>query len=131
MTPADPPVSVAVIRRTAELAVAAASLRVVADEIGISAMGLRAFIRGEGDPRRSTVRKVNAWYARRAAARGTEGLDDARAVLVVLAGLYPRADRSRVLRTFFGLMVREFQESRMPLPPWVAALEAELTRLAE
>lgn len=113
------------------MAVAAASLRVVADEIGISAMGLRAFIRGEGEPRRSTLRKVTAWYARHAAARGTEGLDDARAVLVVLAGFYPQADRPRVLRSFFDLMVREFHESGMPPPPWVADLEAGLARLAE
>ncbi len=121
----------AVLRREAELAVADASLRVVADEIGISAMAVRAFIRGEGEPRRSTLRKVNAWYARRAAARGTEGLDDARAVLIVLAGFYPQADRPRVLRSFFDQMVHEFHESGMPPPPWVAALSAELPRLTD
>jgi hypothetical protein len=52
-------------------------------------------------------------------------------VLVVLAGFYPQADRPRALRRFFDLMVREFQESRMPPPPWVAELEAGLARLAE
>ena len=126
MPPPELPVSISVIRREAELAVAASSLRVVAKEIGMSAMGLRAFILGEGQPQPRTHRKVNLWYARRAAARRSEGVEDARSALIVLAGLYPRADRPRVLRNLVEQMRREFHQSGMQPPPWLAGLAAEL-----
>ncbi|HEU4881456.1 MAG TPA: hypothetical protein VFT45_04400 [Longimicrobium sp.] len=119
-------VSVEVMRYEAEQAVAATSLRTAADEIGMSAMGLRAFIRGEGQPQQRTLRKLNAWYARTAALRRSGGLQDARSALIVLAGLYPRADRSRVLRNLAGQLEREFHASGMPPPPWLAALSSEL-----
>jgi hypothetical protein len=121
----DPPISIAVVRREAEAAVAATSLRVVADEVGISAMSVRAFILAANQPQQRTLRKFNAWYARRAAVRRTEGMEDARAALIVLAGLYPEADRPRVLRNLVERMGREFHESRMPPPPWLAELAAE------
>jgi hypothetical protein len=124
-------VSAEVMRYEAELAVAATSLRTVADEIGMSAMGLRAFIRGEGQPQPRTFRKLNAWYARTASVRRSAGLQDARSALIVLAGFYPQAERPRVLRNLAGQLAREFHESGMPPPPWLAALSAELQAAAD
>ena len=119
-------VSAELIRHEAELAVAAASLRTVADEIGMSAMGLRAFIRGDGQPQPRTLRKLHAWHARYAAAHRSAGLQDARSALIVLVGFYPRAVRSRVLRNLVDQLAAEFHESGMPPPPWLAALAGEL-----
>jgi|GEM_PF-1047534 len=131
MSSPEPQVPLAVLRHEADLAVSAASFRVVADEIGISAMGLRAFILGEGKQRKSTLRKLNAWYARRAAARGSEGMDEARSALVVLAGFYPEAARARVVRGLIERMEREFGASGMQPPAWLARLAAELGGPAE
>lgn len=126
MPPAELGVPVDVIRREVELACGAASLRAVAAEIGLSPMGLRAFIRGEGKARHLTLHKLRAWYAGRVAARGPEGEDDARVLLVALAGLYPPADRHRVVSNFLEQMAREFQQSAMQPPPWLAKLAGEL-----
>jgi hypothetical protein len=126
MSPAEPPVSVAVLRREADLAVADASLRAVAKEVGVSAMGLRAFIRGEHAPQDRTLRKLHAWHAARAARRPDRGIDEARSMLILLSGFYPPPDRSRVMRHFLRDMEREFRASRMAPPPWLATLRDEL-----
>jgi hypothetical protein len=115
-----------VLRREAGLAVDASSLRAVAGEMGMSAMGLRSFIQGGRTPQDRTLRKVTLWHAGRAAARQAEGEEAARSVLTVLAGLYPQADRPRVLGNFLGQMEREFRASRMAPPPWLATLADEL-----
>ena len=119
-------VPVDVIRREAQLACEAASLRSVAGEVGLTPMGLRGFLRGERTPRKSSVRKLNQWYARRIASRLPEGEDEARAALVVIAGFYPQADRSRVEGRFLEVMEEEFRESGMEPPPWLRSLHAEI-----
>lgn len=124
-------VPVEVIRREAELACSAASLRAVAGEIGVSPMGLRAFIRGEGRQRPRTLHKLGAWYAGRVAARGPEGENDARVLLVALAGLYPPADRRRVMGNFLDQMAREFQRSGMKPPPWLGKFADEVRNGAD
>ncbi len=91
----EPRASLDAMRREAELAVAAASLRVVAAEIRMSAMGLRAFIRNDGTPQARTIRKLTAWYTGRVATRGSQGEAEARAALTVLAGFYPAAEEPR------------------------------------
>lgn len=128
MTSPEPRAPLDEIRRTAELAVDAASLRVVAKEIRMSAMGLRSFIRGEHTPQPRTIRKLNTWYAARVAAGGEAGENEARIVLTLLARFYPRADRARVVRNFLHQMEREFLRSGMAPPEWLATLRAELPR---
>jgi hypothetical protein len=120
-----------VIRREAELACDASSLRAVAGEIGMSPMGLRAFILGDNKPQDRTVRKLNAWHARRVAARQSEGEDEARSALIVLAGFFPSADRPRVLRNLIGQMEREFRDSGMAPPLWLSTLAEELRTSAD
>jgi hypothetical protein len=121
-------VPIEVIRHAVELAVASTSLRIVADEIGMTAMTVRAFIRGDGQPQPRTQRKLNAWYARQAAARDSEGMNDVRSALIVLAGFYPQARQSRLEERVLGVMEDEFRESGMKPPPWLAPLRAEVGR---
>ena len=115
-----------VIRREAELARDAASLRSVAAEAGMTAMGLRAFIHGAGKPQERTVRKLNAWYARRMATRVPRGEDEARSALIVLGGFYPQADRPRVLAHVLDAMEEGFRHGATVAPAWLATLRAEL-----
>jgi hypothetical protein len=119
------------IRREAELARDASSLRAVAREVGITPMGLRAFLLNEGKPQARTARKLNEWYVRRMATRPPEGEDEARAALTILAGYYPRAQRVRVLTGFLDSMEREFRESGMAPPAWLGKLRAEIRQNAE
>lgn len=114
------------IRRHAGLARDASSLRAVAREVGITPMGLRGFLMGQGTPQARTIRKLNLWYARRMARHLPEGEDEARAALTILAGYFPQADRARVVNGFLDSMEREFRDSGMTPPAWLATLRAEL-----
>ncbi len=119
------------LRREAELACQAASLRAVAAQISMSAMGLRAFVRGDHTPQDRTLRKLHRWYGTRMAAHEARGETEARAALVLLAGLYPRADRPRVVEGFVAQLAREFEASGMPAPPWLDPLGHDLRRTLE
>jgi hypothetical protein len=119
------------IRREAELARDATSLRAVAREVGITPMGLRAFLLDQGKPQARTTRKLNEWYVRRMATRPPEGEDEARAALTILAGYYPRSQRVRVLARVLDSMEREFRESGLAPPAWFETLRAEFQHDAE
>jgi hypothetical protein len=60
------------------------------------------------------------------ATRPPKGEDEARAALTILAGFYPQAERFRVLNGFLDAMEREFRDSGMEPPEWIAKLRAEL-----
>jgi hypothetical protein len=122
----EPRVPVDVIRREAQLACEASSLRAVATDAGMSPMGLRGFIRAETEPQARTIRKLSAWYARRMASRPPEGEAEVRASLVLLTSLYPPADRPRVEVRLLKVLDEEFRESRMEPPSWLQALRAEV-----
>lgn len=124
-------VSVDAIRREAQLACEASSLRAVAIETGMSPMGLRAFIRAETAPQPRTIRRLSAWYTRRMASHPSRGEDEARAALVLIAALYPPADRPRVEARLLKVMDEEFRESRMEPPAWLQPLRAEVQRRAD
>jgi hypothetical protein len=124
-------VSVDVIRRAAQLACEAASFRVVAAEAGMSAMGMRAFVRGDTTPQPRTVRKVSAWYARHMARRPSEGEAEARAALSVLAGFLSPDRRSRLEARFLEVMDDEFRASGMAPPAWFETLRSEVRDRAD
>jgi hypothetical protein len=119
-------VPVDAIRREAELARDAGSLRSVAREIGITPMGLRYFLLKQGKLQARTVRKLNEWYVRRMATRPPDGEAEARAALTILAGFYPQSERFRVLSGFLDSMEREFRQSGVQVPGWLAKLRDEL-----
>ena len=114
------------IRREAVLARDASSLRAAAREVGITPMGLRAFLMNRGTPQARTVRKLNSWYVRRMATRPPEGEDEARAALTILAGYYPQKQRFRVLSRVLDSMEAEFRESGLAPPAWLEKLRAEI-----
>jgi hypothetical protein len=122
----EPRVSVARIRREAQLACEAASLRSVAADVGLTPMGLRRFIRGESTPQPRTVRKLTLWYARRMGAQEPEGEQATRAALTVFLALYPPADRPRVERLFLRLMEEQFHESGIAPPAWLQVLWSDV-----
>ncbi len=124
-------VPVDAIRREAELARDAGSLRQVAREVGITPMGLRYFLLNQGKQQARTVRKLNEGYVRRMATRPPKGEEEARAALTILAGFYPQAERFRVLTGLLDSMEREFRDSGMEAPEWLARLRAELQRDGE
>lgn len=118
--------SVAVIRLAVDRAVQASSLRAVGDEIGISAMAVRSFILEENEPQPRTLRKLRAWYADYAASHGNVGEPEARILLALLLAFYPKASHLRVQRNFLDERERDYRESGMEAPPWIATLRAEL-----
>lgn len=121
----DPRVPVEAIRREAELARDATSLRAVAREVGITPMGLRYFLLSQGKPYAPTLRKLNEWYARRMAARTDAGEHEVRAALAILAGLYPERDRGPLVMGVLGLLEERFRAIQMPLPGWLDAIRGE------
>lgn len=60
------PIPTEALRREVALARDASSLRHIAQEVGVTPMGLRAFILGEGTPQARTLRKLSDWYVRSA-----------------------------------------------------------------
>lgn len=126
MPRSDLGVPIDAIRKEALLARDATSLRQVAREVDITPMGLRYFLNNLGKQQARTVRKLNEWYVRRMATRPPEGEDEARAALTILAGFYPSTERFRVLSGFLDSMEREFRDSGMAPPAWLAKLRAEL-----
>lgn len=126
MASAEQSAPIEVIRHAVERAVAVSSLRIVADEIGMTAMTVRAFIRGDGQRQPRTQRKLSTWYARYAAVRDSEGVNDVRSALSVLAELVPQASRSRLERRVLAVLEDEFRENRMSAPGWLATLRTEL-----
>lgn len=114
------------IRREAELARDAASLRSAAREVGISPMGLHNFLHEKGKLQARTVRKLNLWYARRMATRPPEGEDEARAALTILAGYHPEAERQAVLLEHLEVTERRLLAAGMTVPAWIAKLRQEV-----
>lgn len=121
----DPRVPLEAIRREAELARDATSLRAVAREVDITPMGLRGFLLNEGTPQARTVRKLNSWYVRRMATRPPEGEDEARAALTILAGYFPERERRAAILEHLDSMERRFRANGMKVPSWVEQLRAE------
>jgi hypothetical protein len=110
------------IREAARLAVEAVSLRAVAREVGLSAMGLSHFIGGRS-PYPATLRKLNAWYVGWAARRPGVTADTARASLAVLVNDLPEALRDQTAAKLLGTLSAAYRESGVPPPAWVGDLD--------
>lgn len=126
MSPPELRVPLEAIRREAELARDAASLRGTAREVGISPMGLHNFLRGQGKLQARTVRKLNEWYALRMARGLPEGEDAARAALTILAGYHPEAERQAVILEHLEVTERRLLAAGMAVPAWIASLRQEV-----
>jgi transcriptional regulator with XRE-family HTH domain len=125
MPPSELRVPVEAIRREAGLARDASSLRAVARDAGMTAMGLRSFLLDERKPQPRTLRKLTSWYGRRMATRLPEGEDEARAALIILAGYYPERERPPAILEFLDSMERRFRANGMEVPDWLDRLRRE------
>ena len=129
MPSSELPVSVESVRRAVQVACGAASLRAVANEIGMTPMGLHAFLKGS-KPQERTVRKLLVWYASQWETERPEGETEVRTGLALLAVQYPPADRPRIELRMLREMEDAFRELEMRVPAWLEFLRAEVSRRA-
>ena len=116
-------IPVPVLRNAVERAVKASSLRSVARDVGMSAMGLSAFIGGT-EPLASTVEKLTGWYLRTMRERGEETTGTtARAALGTLVDFLPSKDRKAMVREFRRALERQAKAAGVPVPDWVEELQ--------
>lgn len=120
----DPRVPVHVLRSAAQGAVERQSTRTVAAAMGISAAGLRYFLKG-GEPYRRTVRKLTAWYVRYG--RDAPGLspDVAEAALSTLVESVPIEVRSHARGKVLEALRNACGDYGYPPPAWVGAPPSE------
>lgn len=121
-------VPVEAIRREAELARDATSLRAVAREVDITPMSLRSFLLKERTLQPRTLRKLNTWYARRMATRPPEGENEARAALTILAGYFPERERKAAILEHLDALERRFRANGMQVPSWLGSLRREVEK---
>lgn len=108
---------VSVIRDAAQRAVAAESLRPVAARIGLSTMGLRAFLLGT-TPRRATEEKLRTWYT-------AVTLENTRNAAGRLLADLPEPKRAAALqRMMDALEVLYRQQGERP-PWWIEAIKED------
>jgi len=107
-----------VIRSAVAEAAAACTLRGVAAEIGMSHTGVLAFL-GGGEPRQTTLRKLNEWYTKHAAEAGTVDADGINAALAVLLNAVPDVDREEGRRTPLDALRGACKAARVPPPDWL------------
>jgi hypothetical protein len=117
----EPPVDA--LREGVRRAVAAASLRAVAEQVGITHRGLALFLEGS-KPRRGTVRKLTAWYLARP--RDVEEVTPelAEAAIAVLLAEVPASTIDRGVRDVAACVRRIFAEAAVPPPSWIDAVLA-------
>ncbi|HEU4454941.1 MAG TPA: hypothetical protein VFR81_17895 [Longimicrobium sp.] len=113
-------VSTRTLRETAARAVEATSLRGVARLVGLSAMGLRDFIRGQKEPRGSTLRKVERWYfAHGAPYRAAIDEETVRAAFSAVLAPVAEKSRDRRLAQLLEALAGIYRDEGIPLPPWM------------
>lgn len=107
------------IRVAAAAAVEADSLRSVARQVGMSATGLRNFIRGERRPYPGTLKKLNAWYVRHNTGRGGTSAQLAAAAVAVLLGDLPEEEHEAAAAPVLAALAGVYRARRVKLPPWL------------
>jgi hypothetical protein len=112
----EPPVDA--LREGVRRAVAAASLRAVADQVGITHRGLALFLEGS-KPRLGTVRKLTAWYLARP--RDVEAVpgDLAEAALSVLLAEVPASAVDQAARGVAACVRQICDDAGVPPPSWI------------
>jgi hypothetical protein len=112
------PPSVHVLRESVRRAVAASSLRAVADQIGLSHRGVRLFVLGSV-PRKSTLRKLREWYVRRGAEMHQVSEETVAAALEVLLGGVPEKIRREAERAVLEVVRQAHSEAGLRQPDWI------------
>ena len=111
------------LRQAAQRAVDESSLRKVAIQVGLSAMGLSLFLRGNTEPFKPTVRKLVEWYVRDAASR--RGLDEATAsaALSLLLDGMPEPEASATREHLIAILREGYTKSGETPPEWLREKE--------
>jgi hypothetical protein len=115
--------SVDVLREAVRSAVKASGQRQVARDIGMSATGLRAFLKG-GEPFEATRQKLTAWYVRTAQERGEHTSPaTARAALGILLEGLPEKEREELEAEFLRALAAKWRALRRSPPEWLRDLK--------
>lgn len=117
-------VRVGAIRDAAAEAVKAASLRSVAEDVGMSASGLRQFLKGRS-PYEATLRKLTAWYARYQLDRSEFSADAARAGMALLLEAIPQAHLARAVERLAACLREIHRDCLVKPPSWLERLGDE------
>jgi hypothetical protein len=115
--------TVALLRESVRRAVAAASLRAVAEQVGLTHRGLALFIDGSR-PRPGTVRKLTTWYLHRPRDANAISPDDAEAALAVLVHGVPPGSVDESIRYLLASVRQMSEHAGVAPPPWIDAVLA-------
>ncbi len=111
------------LREGVRRAVAASSLRAVAEQVGLTHRGLALFLDGS-KPRRGTVRKLTAWYVSRPSDAEPIAPDVAKATLTFLLTGIPEATIERAVRDVAASVRLAFVEAGVHPPAWIDSVLA-------
>jgi hypothetical protein len=114
-------VPVAELRDALKRAIAAASLRSVAAEVGMSPSGLRTFV-ARGRPHPRTVYVATAWFVRRSMTGMTDP-STAKAGVAVLTGHLSANAKKKAALKIREILREASRRDRKPIPEWVRDLD--------
>ena len=114
------PLSVERLRELAVTRVEATSLRQVAREVGVTAMGLRYFLDG-GEPRPATRRKLEEWFVQQMSNEGGDNsVGEAElAALALLERDVPAGRRAGARSRVVSAFEEIFDTAKLPHPGWL------------
>jgi hypothetical protein len=115
--------TVVVLRESVRRAVAASSLRAVAEQVGLTHRGLALFIEGTR-PRPGTIRKLTTWFANRPADAEGVSPELAEAALAVLFAGLPAARVEEPIRNLLSAIRQICESAGLPPPAWLAPVLA-------
>ena len=123
------PLSVEQLRELAATRVEATSLRQVAREVRVTAMGLRYFLNG-GDPRPATRRKLEDWFIQqvgREQGEDSEGEAELGA-LALLERDVPAGRRASARARVVSVFEEIFDAAKLPHPGWLQQARDDIER---
>lgn len=112
-------IPVEVLREALRQRVEETSLRVAADEVGMSFKGVGKFLAGT-DPYSATIRKLTDWYLRRTVSQGeAPTLKTVQAALAVLVQHLPPAVQEDAIRRMLAALRAVGEERGVEGPGWI------------
>lgn len=116
--------SIAALRDAVRRAVDASSLRPVAEKVGMSHSGLRAFLKG-GTPRVDSEHKLREWYLKHGGGGLVMSLETARICTALLLTEIPEARRAAARRELLEFVETLHRRNGSAPPGWVKEIRNE------
>jgi hypothetical protein len=110
------------LRTAVRQAAAASSLRAVAEDVGLTHRGLSLFLDGS-TPRESTLRKLQTWYLRTAAARGDLTREGWTVALAFFLESVPEEQRAEARAELVAALRKVYTKRGIELPGWINAAD--------